>query len=524
MLVTQFIGLNVYFGINLLIALVCFGVFWLILDAWTVRRSRSELVKAAGFLLLSLGFLLRATSVQTQAGQLAQMPDTVADILRLAAYAVIAIGQLIDPIVKRPTYGKQTLNNAGILPIVIPGLALPLTAALSGILYFRRATTGLERHLLPVAFGFAGFTCFELLNSLTALQGTANPKLYQFVSTFGTAWWITVTVLAGTAFILGNWVWHYLTKRLQSELFMALVAQALGIFLFTTVGFTFFLLQSNQKQALSDLSTASGVLQYAVTSQQAETAAQAEVVAANSAVIGATAAHDTKALAATLNDFLPGHSLTSLLVVDGSGQVLYRGEDPERLGDSRSNDPLVRRGLIGDAVTSITATRQSTNPVVTLMAVHPIRDAAGNVVGASITGRAISEAFVDGVHKTTGLDSTVYSGDVRAATTLTDQNGVDRSVGITETNTAVTSRVLTDGKPFAGSVNFQNRPYLAAFAPLKDISNVPVGMVLVARPAAMLYAAAYQSIQLIFLLVISLAIISIYPIFRLSRYLSRQLQ
>jgi len=48
-------------------------------------------------------------------------------------------------------------------------------------------------------------------------------------------------------------------------------------------------------------------------------------------------------------------------------------------------------------------------------------------------------------------------------------------------------------------------------------------MLLAARPASALYASANQSIQITFLFVVALVCVSIYPIFRLSRYLARQL-
>ncbi len=542
MLTTQFIGLNLYFAVNLLAALVCFGVFWLIYDAWLGRHPRREILKWAGFLALSVGFLLRATAIQVSTGGLSQLADAAAEILRIAGYCSIVLGQIIDPLQPRPKYAGDTMENMlgtseeapikakttrphhGFLLAPITGLLLPALAALGGLLYFRRATTGLERHLLPVAWGFAGLTAFELLNDTAAFQNTTNPTIYQWVSPYGPIWWAALLALTVASFVLGRWVWAYLTKRLQSQLFMILVTQALGLFLFTTIGFTFLLLKSGQDSSLADLATASHVLDYAIASRQAETAAQAEAVASIGGVAPAIAARDTKALATATGDYLARHGLTSLVVVDGSGQVLLRGEDPERFGDSRSGDPLVRRALVGTAASSVVVSEGVAAPTVTLVAASPIRDGAGNIIGAAIAGRAITGAFVDGIRSSTGLDSAVYGHAVRAATTLVGPNGTDRAIGVAEATTAVTDRVLEHGKSYSGTVNFQNRPYLAGFSPLKDVNNVPVGMLLAARPASALYASAYRSIQITFFFVVILVVVSIYPIFLLSRYLARQLK
>jgi hypothetical protein len=574
MLDSQFIGLNLHFAVNLLAALVAFAVFWLIFDAWTIRRSRTEMFKWAGFLALSLGFILRATATQAQLGSLSQIVSHSSDILRLLGYVSIVIGQLLDPLQERPKYdiempeivGPEPAATEPPTPVPTPappppppppqkatagtkvqvkaapakkhphrahslaligswaGLILPLGAFAVGALYWRRATTGLERHLKPVAWGFAALTLFELLNNATSLQGTSNPNLYRLVQTYGPIWWAALITLLAASLILGRWVWRYLTKRLQSQLFIILVGETLALFLFSTIGFTFLLLQNIQNQSLTDLSTASHVLDYAITSRQAETVAQSEAVAANSAVATAITARDHKTLAATLAGYMPSRGLTTLTIVNASGQVLLRGEDPDRWGDSLSSDPLVRRGVIGQASSSVVVHDGVVAPSVTLIAASPIRGADGTIVGVVVTGRAISNAFVDGVRTSTGLDSAVYGGNIRAATTLTSGDSSTRAIGIKETSSAVNTQVLTKNKSYNGVVNFQGRAYLASFAPLHDVNNGPVGMLLVARPKDALYAAANSSIQLTFLFVVALVFLSIYPIYRIARFLSDQLR
>jgi len=547
MLDLQFFGLNLHFAVNLLAALVCFSVFWLIFDAWTLRHDHKEAFKWGGFLALSLGFMLHATAAQTSISQVSRLILAASTYLRLAGYLAIIIGQLLDPLQKRPTLidpfaparpvpppapsepapaAKSKPRRLGQFWAVgsAPNLFLPLAALTVGVLYWRRATTGLERHLKPVAWGFAWLMLFELLSDSTLLASTTNPTLYQLIQTYGAVWWATLGSLLVAAIILGRWVWRYLTKRLQSQLFIILVSETLALFLFSTVGFTFLLLQNVQNQSLGDLSTASRVLQYAVASRQAETAAQAEAVSASSAVAQSLAAHDHAALAAKLGGYVAAHNLTTLAILDASGQVLLRGEDPDRFGDSRSSDPLVRRGLVGETSSSVVVTAGVLAPTVTLVAASPIRDATGTIVGVAVAGRAITGAFVDGVRASTGLDSAVYGGNVRAATTLTAPGSADRAIGIKETTLAATQAVLEQNHSFTGVASFQNRDYLAAFTPLRDINNRPVGMLLVARPKDALYAAANNSIQLTFLFVVILTFVCIYPVYRISRFLSLQLK
>jgi sensor domain CHASE-containing protein len=330
-------------------------------------------------------------------------------------------------------------------------------------------------------------------------------------------------VLLTATLILGHWVWQYLTKRIQSQLFMILVAQTVAIFLISTISFTFLLLSRTQSQSLADLNTASHVLDYAIKSRQAETAAQADAVSSRPLIVTAMAGRDHKYLTTALADYMSKHGLTSLVITDASAAVLLRGEDPERWGDSRSSDILIRRALVGESATSVVVRDGVVAPSVMIMAATPARDAAGNIVGVVMTGRAISNAFVDGIKSSTGLDSAVYGGNVRAATTLVNSSGTNRAVGIKEASTAVNERVLKQGKDFSGELLLQNRPYLVAYAPLKDANNVPVGMLLVARPLDALFATATSSIEFTFLLVVIMLAVSVVPVYYISRYISRQL-
>jgi hypothetical protein len=541
MLDTQFVDLNLHFAINLFAALVAFAVFWLIFDAWTVRHELKEFLKWSGFLTLSAGFLLAAG-----AGNGLIALATLSTILRLVGYLVVAAGQMLDPLQPRPVYAdsaalptpmskagasKQTTTakdrgphaHTGAIGILTPivSLVLPLAAGLTSILYWRRATTGLERHLRPVAFGFAGFAVFELLSGLTSVQ-TVNPILYRLVAIYGPIWWLSLIVLGIASIILGRWVWKYLTKRLLSQLFMILIAQTLMLFLISTVGFTYLLLHNFQTQTLDNLSIASRVLQYAVISTQSETAAQAESVASNSQVISAVAATDHDTLALALGSYLATHGLTSLTITDGNGAVLLRAADPTRFGDSISSDPLTRRAAIGLPSVSVAVASGVTSPTVTLVAAQPIRDSVGNIIGTVTAGRAITGAFVDGIRASTGLEASVYGGNALAATTLKDPGGGTRAVGVKETSD-VTNKVIGQDQAFSGTVSFQNLPYLAAVTPLRDVNNVPVGMLLAATPTNSLYDAANQSIHLTFLFVVALIIVSLYPVYRVAKFLARQL-
>jgi hypothetical protein len=530
----EFFAQNAHFAVSLVAALASFAVFWLIFDAWTQRRNRLELIKWLGFLVLAVAFLLTAATLEERSlipGILSTQLAAFALIMKIIAYGLIIAGQVMDPLQKRPEYKDDVLHlkkprksaHAVAVGPIATIFGLPLLALGVAGLYWRRATIGLERHLKPVAYAFVLLGVYELLAATTAWQTTNNPLLYRLVQAYGPLWWAAQFVLLAAGIVLGRWVWAYLTKRLLTQLFMFFVTATVTIFFVSTVSFSFLLLSNVQSEALNELATAGRVLGYSVVARTAEISAQTESVSQNQAVMAATEAQSHPQLMSLLQGYLSDHSLSTIMIVSSSGQVLLRAEDPERWGDSLSADSLVRRGLVGGVSSSVVVTPGVTTGV-SLVASHPIRNSAGSIVGVAIVSRAITNAFVDGIKHDTGLDSTVFAGNVRSATTLVTADGTTRAIGTKETNVALNRTVLNEGNKYQGVVSFQNVDYLGAFVPLKDADNQTVGMLSVVRPQSDLLATAGQSIQLTFLLSILLIIVSVGPIYLVARRIAGEVR
>jgi hypothetical protein len=532
----EFIGQNVHFAVNLLASLAFFAVFWLTFDAWLDRKKRIEAVKWTGFLALALGLLLNGAVVeQTELahGFLVTTLPTFAVAFRVIGYGLLIFGQLLDPLMKRPEYAseldvefgktKKTKKSKAVVATgvgsgaVVKLLCMPALPLMAALLYWRRASVGLERHLRPVGIGFGLMGVFELLSALGAWHNTSNPLVYSWVATYGPIWWLAQVALAAASIIFGSWVWQYLTKRLLSQIFIVLVTATVGIYFISTAGFSLLLLGNTRAQALGDLSTASHVLDYAVQSQKSELQAQAEAIVARPSLADASASDDHAAVIAAASDFAAAHHLSSLIVTDFDGKVLLRSDEPNRWGDSLSDNSLVQRALIGRTAASVSVTNGVVAPSVALVTALPIKSADGSIVGSVVLSRAVSSAFVDGIRATTGLDSTIYGHAQRSATTLTSPDGLHRAIGIAETNHTVLTKVLKEGRTYSGETQYQNRSYLAAYAPLKDVDNNTVGMLLVARPASGLLTAAGHSIELAFLTAVGLLALSIVPVYLVAK-------
>lgn len=526
---TAFFLENLKFAINLFSALTFFGISWLYYDAWTQKGEEKEKIRAIGFLLVAISFIVASTQVESQLVQttiLAQLgwaTGLIFAAIRIVGYALIIRSQIIDPLQPQPDISK--FAGASILPTLTLGLMailsvpLPILAGWISFLYFRRATTGLERHLKPVAIGFFLLALAEFVNLGSLFRSTTNVSLYKLVAPYGPLWIAKYILIIGTAFLLGKWIFGYLLKRFFTQLFMIFTTSILVIFLIVTLSFTALLLRNMQKGAYSRLGTDVRVLGYSIDTKKQQVLSDAQLIASNTSVLSSL--QNRGSLNKVLENFLLSKEQSFLLAVDKNGIVLARGEDSEKYGDSLSGDLLIKKALSGEETTSVVAKDFFPAPQLSIRAAVPLKRGA-SVVGALLAGTTIDNAFVDGMKKATNLESSAYGGNVLSATTLTSSDGKTRAVGLKEEDKKIKSVVLGEGKDFVGATSIFNVPYFAGYLPLKDAEGKTVGMIFVGEPQIEILQTASESIQATFIVSALLLTFSIIPSYFISRFLSEQ--
>ena len=528
---TQFLLENAHFAINIFAALVTFAVFWLYLDSWRARTVAKELPRILGYFLLSVSFIFHALQLETAAVSATPLlgaisPELLTAFTRLPAYICIVASLLIDPLEPRPTTRRVSVH--AVLPAVLVSslevthVTYPILAAVIGLLYLRRATVGLENHLKPVAFSFFVLSLSELLGLRVLYLDSTVVRIYELAAPFTAIWIIEHVLLLVAAVYLGRWVFGYLLKQFTTQLFMIITTIIIAIFLLTTVTFTGLLVRSVQDETLSQLETNVQVLAYTLESKKAEIVSDAQVAAQNAQIIAGVRDDVRSVLADTAQDLLLTKKANSVLVLSSSGQVLARGEDRDRVGDSQSDNPLVKRALLGETVTSIIAKDGVVSPQLFIEAATPIRDES-TIIGVVLTGSAIDSAYVDGIKSSTGLESTIYGDNRISATTLSTAGGDARLVGVRMDRLDIKKNVLLAGKRYTGPVTLANIAYFGAFMPLTDVDNNPLGMLFVGKPQISVLQAASRSIELTFIVTAILIGFSIFPSLWISKYLVDQM-
>jgi len=524
---SQFFLQNAHFAINLFAALVFFAVFWLYYDAWHERKSTSGLWRLIGLLLLSVSFLIHAASVESSIVVSPIFTSAIQDVLvaatRIPGFILLILSLLSEPLQPRPREEQGTGNRVqGIAMVGIGSHFLyPVLAVLVGQLYLRRATAGLEDHLKPVALAFYILAISELFGVGTLFAGSANLAIFDATAPFGPVWLVEHALLLASSLVLGRWIFGYLLKQFSVQLFMILTTTIIAIFLLTTVAFTGLLVRNIEGQTLAELETDVRVLAYTIDSKKSEVLSDAQVASQNPQIIAATRDSTRKTLADLTETILLAKKESTLVITSDSGLVLARGEDRDRAGDSLSDDPLVKRALMGQSATSVVSRTGVVAPSLFIYGASPIRDGA-TIVGAVLTGTAIDPAFVDGMKTATGLESAIYGDTVVSATTISSAGGA-RFIGMKLNRPDISGMVMGKNQKYSGTVTLANTPYFGAFLPLTDVDNNPVGMLLVAKPQRTTLSTAGRSIELTFLVTIALLAISIVPAHGIAKYIGDQI-
>lgn len=514
----------VHFALSIFGALVFFSAGWLYLDSWNVaRKNKTPLFRCLGFFLLALVSIAHATSIEDP------QIETVRELAKIMGLGFILLSLFVEPILDPPK--KPQSQTLAILPISLSFVSSALTPVsgvlylLVALMYWFKTGAGYEKQLRPAFFAFLFLALGEFTKITTIWQDTAIVFWSNILTKFGPVWILQHTFETIGVIILAIWIWGYTRFRLQVQLFIISVSLSLIIFLATAVLFSFLLLKNIEADALSHLKTDLNVLQYTIERLGQEAQASSRVLTKDSDFRRAFATTDKESLYNITQDFMVNTNLSFLQISSLSGEILARAEDKEKIGDTVAEDPLVKSALANIPLSTIVTQEGITSPEVQVKTAVPILDTStGSVLGVVITGMTLDNAFVDGVKKVTGLDTSVFGDNKRAATTFLAPDGTSRLLGTLETDEEIIKTVLEQGKTFTGANQVLNQPFYSAYAPLKTVDDKTVGMLYIGKLQTTLFAAAEKSIQLTFLGSVLLILLSLIPAYFISRFIKEQME
>lgn len=108
--------------------------------------------------------------------------------------------------------------------------------------------------------------------------------------------------------------------------------------------------------------------------------------------------------------------------------------------------------------------------------------------------------FVDELSAITGGVATIFQGNTRVSTNITDENG-NRTVGTT-VSPAVEEIVLKEGKGYIGEADILGSPYVTSYDPIRDADGNVIGIWFVGYPTAAIQDTVYTLMTTITLIIL----------------------
>ena len=241
---------------------------------------------------------------------------------------------------------------------------------------------------------------------------------------------------------------------------------------------------------------------------------EARLIAGNPALVEAVARRDHAAAAALGKELMDMAGSEFITITDEKGIVVGRGHSP-KYGDDVNNQETVAAGRKGESVVGIVV---GTVVPFTLRAGAPLVH-EGKVVGTVGIGISLaSEAYVDRLKKETGLEATIFKGDIRAMTTLIRDG--KRLIGTKLQNTAVSEAVLQRGETVSGELQLLGRPYSVVYWPILNMAGKPVGMWFTGQPLDTVVQARREALRNALLAALGITLVFALVAFVIGRMLA----
>ena len=489
-----------YFSLEVFGALVFFIIAWLAFDAYLLRKDALSFSRSMGFLLLAFWQLLHAFNPSS-------------DILMYAGYLIyyaglslIIIGLWKESFLPRPKFEAMFIvPSIASLYFMLNGIAFAglLTIAL---LSFRQYKKESKKSLLPYSLGFlflairAGTSLFYHSDSIWFLWSIGH--LFE---------------LAGFLF-LGWWVWSYLQSRVREKMLIILTAITLFMAIVVSSSFSAIVVGQIQEATGENLIANTKVLNNALSRLKEEAGAKVALIAQEEALKTSLRENNVTSLDTLLSGDIKKSDLEFLMVLDNRGIVILRAHAFIKRGDDLSAERAVKSALDGESLVSI---ESSAGEGFSIRAASPIFS-GGKMIGVLVGGFRLDDAFVDSIKNLTGLDTSVYNGMTRVATTIFNPDQQQRSAGITETNENIIDAVMIRKVPITTSFQVSSKYYLTAYVPIIDDGQT-VGMISSAKAQSRIITTIDKTNQLTLITVVILMFILALPVYFITRRLGQEL-
>ncbi|MDL2218619.1 methyl-accepting chemotaxis protein [Christensenellaceae bacterium OttesenSCG-928-M15] len=181
--------------------------------------------------------------------------------------------------------------------------------------------------------------------------------------------------------------------------------------------------------------------------------------------------NDRDALKIAADGVLSRISADFCTFLDPQGNVILRVHDAANYGDSLATQQNVQAAMGGKSLTTL---ETGSSVKLSVRSGYPIYDENKTLLGIVSSGyRLDTDTFVDNTKALVGSEVTIFLGDTRLSTTITNDNG-ERAVG-TAADQTISAAVLA-GNEHSGNASILGKDAFVKYMPIRDSDNTVLGM------------------------------------------------
>ncbi len=493
---------NIHFAVEFFGAVALITAAWLAFDAYLLTREKKALLKVLGFCFFAVWQVLHALDIAHEGVALLGMGFLIGGLFFI----------LLNIILETPPSRPKIFELVFVIPSVAgllghAYLGAGILSLLAAYFTFRRYRVELNKPLKPLGVGFAFLAASFLLGSASTRHLAPD------------FWWMAEHVLRLCGFgALTVWVWQYLRLRLKEELLLIFVAMSLTVSLVVTFTFSALLLERMRTDAYLSLQANARVFSYMLNRIADELASKSIVASRDADLQSAVGAGDFGAIEERAKILQQALGVDFLTIADETGAVVQRANLRTARGDMVSSDQA-SAALAGNVAGGVSVALPEG---LSVRGASPLAAREGALLGIVEVGKLLDNIFLDNFKKVTGLDATVFAGDVLHASTILDIDGVTRPLGVKITDERILKKVLENASVYTGSATFLGKPHLASYVPLRNARGQALGMVATSRPEVEISKAAIATNRLTLFTTLLIVLALLIPAYLIVRKISEE--
>jgi hypothetical protein len=377
---------------------------------------------------------------------------------------------------------------------------------------WRRYSLGLIKEYKNLIVFFGAISIAFLLESFFILDQTNNVLLGSISARYGIIWFMYIFFRVTALLFLTLWAFNYLRFRIYPLLLTMISSIVVVISISSAFIYSLVMYNSIKGEFLNQIQRNVETIQFDINQLKESSKSLSRSFSLNDELHRSLLSNNYDSLNNLLNIFIETSGRVEEIVITDNRGNIVSSTNQELINQDISKELFINRALgYKEENSGLFLQKNSLGNKLTVVAVSPIVTDDNEVIGTIEIEYFLDNEYADSIKSQTGLDVIIFAEDKRSATTFTAEDGVSRLVNLRESDNQIINTVLIDGEVYKGETRVLNTPYFAAYVPVIDPREIPVGMIFTGTEQSILTDTLSKANSDMFLLSLIISVISLIP-------------